>query len=94
MKPGQAFQPIRDRGHRLEISPGLFESLELLGREETLRRSVARRRSGLGGPSGSSARWKVSHARLRYDAVGAAASDVALCCFLRAASSPPRAFQF
>ncbi|HEX7310820.1 MAG TPA: glutamate--tRNA ligase [Gaiellaceae bacterium] len=38
LKPGQAFQPIRMAGTGSKISPGLFESLELLGRDETLRR--------------------------------------------------------
>ena len=51
LKPGQAFQPIRMAVTGSKVSPGLFESLELLGREETLRRlSRAVRRSGLGGP--------------------------------------------
>ena len=35
---GQAFQPIRMAVTGAKISPGLFESLELLGRDETLRR--------------------------------------------------------
>ena len=38
MKPGQAFQPIRMAVTGSKISPGLFESLALLGRDETLRR--------------------------------------------------------
>jgi glutamyl-tRNA synthetase len=38
LKPGQAFQPIRMAVTGSKISPGLFESLALLGREETLRR--------------------------------------------------------
>jgi glutamyl-tRNA synthetase len=38
VKPGQAFQPIRMAITGSKISPGLFESLELLGREESLRR--------------------------------------------------------
>ena len=38
VKPGQAFQPIRMAITGSKISPGLFESIELLGREETLRR--------------------------------------------------------
>ena len=37
-KPRQAFQPIRLAVTGSKISPGLFESLELLGREESLRR--------------------------------------------------------
>ena len=38
LKPRQAFQPIRVAVTGSKISPGLFESIELLGREETLRR--------------------------------------------------------
>jgi glutamyl-tRNA synthetase len=38
LKPGQAFQPMRMAVTGSKISPGLFESLELLGRDETLRR--------------------------------------------------------
>jgi glutamyl-tRNA synthetase len=38
LKPGQAFQPIRMAATGSKISTGLFESLELLGRDETLRR--------------------------------------------------------
>src|SRR2546427_1607645 len=38
LKPAQAFQPIRVAVTGSKISPGLFESLELLGRDETLRR--------------------------------------------------------
>jgi glutamyl-tRNA synthetase len=38
LKPGQAFQPIRMAVTGSKISPGLFESLELLGRDETLKR--------------------------------------------------------
>ena len=38
LKPGQAFQPIRMAVTGSKISTGLFESLELLGRDETLRR--------------------------------------------------------
>jgi glutamyl-tRNA synthetase len=37
-KPRQAFQPIRVAVTGSKISPGLFESLELLGREESLAR--------------------------------------------------------
>jgi glutamyl-tRNA synthetase len=37
-KPRTAFQPIRLAVTGSKISPGLFESLELLGREESLRR--------------------------------------------------------
>jgi glutamyl-tRNA synthetase len=35
-KPRQAFQPIRIAVTGSKVSPGLFESIELLGREETL----------------------------------------------------------
>jgi glutamyl-tRNA synthetase len=38
LKPREAFQPIRVAVTGSRISPGLFESIELLGREETLDR--------------------------------------------------------
>ena len=38
LKPRQAFQPIRVAVTGSKVSPGLFESLELLGREEALAR--------------------------------------------------------
>ena len=38
LKPAKAFEPIRVAATGSKISPGLFESLELLGREETLKR--------------------------------------------------------
>jgi glutamyl-tRNA synthetase len=38
LKPGQAFTPIRMAVTGSRVSPGLFESLELLGRDATLRR--------------------------------------------------------
>jgi glutamyl-tRNA synthetase len=38
LKPRQAFQPIRVAVTGSRISPGLFESIELLGREKTLSR--------------------------------------------------------
>ncbi|MHB8641429.1 MAG: glutamate--tRNA ligase [Gaiellaceae bacterium] len=38
LKPGQAFAPIRMAITGSKISPGLFESLELLGRDESVRR--------------------------------------------------------
>jgi glutamyl-tRNA synthetase len=41
MKPRQAFQPIRAAVTGSNVSPGLFESIELLGREETLARLSA-----------------------------------------------------
>jgi glutamyl-tRNA synthetase len=53
LKPREAFQPIRLALTGSKISPGLFESLEVLGKEESLARISG---SGRGGPSGSSAR--------------------------------------
>jgi hypothetical protein len=46
LKPAKRFQPIRMAVTGSKVSPGLFESLELLGREESLsrlRRAVAQR---------------------------------------------------
>jgi glutamyl-tRNA synthetase len=43
LKPRQAFQPIRVAVTGSKISPGLFESIELLGREKTLARLSAAR---------------------------------------------------
>jgi len=40
-KPRQAFEPIRLAVTGSKVSPGLFESLELLGRDESLRRLSA-----------------------------------------------------
>jgi glutamyl-tRNA synthetase len=54
LKPREAFQPIRLAVTGSKVSPGLFESLEVLGKEESLARLGAG--SGRGGPSGSSAR--------------------------------------
>jgi glutamyl-tRNA synthetase len=54
LKPRQAFQAIRVAVTGSKVSPGLYESLELLGQEESLAR--LRRASGLSGASGSSAR--------------------------------------
>jgi glutamyl-tRNA synthetase len=53
LKPREAFQPIRLAVTGSNVSPGLFESLELLGKDETLARIGG---SGRGGASGSSAR--------------------------------------
>ena len=53
LKPRDAFQPIRQAVTGSSVSPGLFESLELLGKEETLSRIGG---SGRGAASGSSAR--------------------------------------
>src|SRR5262249_35171530 len=55
LKPREAFQPIRLAVTGSNVSPGLFESLELLGREESIAR-ISAPGSGLGGASGSSAR--------------------------------------
>jgi glutamyl-tRNA synthetase len=41
LKPRQAFQPIRVAVTGSTVSPGLFESLEVLGKDESLRRLVA-----------------------------------------------------
>jgi glutamyl-tRNA synthetase len=38
LKPRDAFQPIRIAVTGSKVSPGLFESIELLGRDETIRR--------------------------------------------------------
>ena len=53
LKPREAFQPIRLAVTGSSVSPGLFETLELLGKEESLARMAG---SGRGGASGSSAR--------------------------------------
>jgi glutamyl-tRNA synthetase len=55
LKPRQAFHPIRLALTGSSVSPGLFESLELLGKEESLARIKAPG-SAFGGASGSSAR--------------------------------------
>jgi glutamyl-tRNA synthetase len=55
LKPREAFQPIRLALTGSKVSPGLFESLEVLGKEESLAR-LSERGSGRGGASGSSAR--------------------------------------
>ncbi|HKD34816.1 MAG TPA: glutamate--tRNA ligase [Gaiellaceae bacterium] len=54
LKPREAFQPIRLAVTGSNVSPGLFESLELLGKDETLARIGGG--SGRGGANGSSAR--------------------------------------
>src|SRR5439155_20594695 len=41
LSPRKAFEPIRIAVTGSKVSPGQFESLELLGKEETLRRSSA-----------------------------------------------------
>jgi glutamyl-tRNA synthetase len=45
LKPRQAFHPIRVAVTGSRVSPGLFESLELLGREKSLARIEAARRA-------------------------------------------------
>jgi glutamyl-tRNA synthetase len=55
LKPRQAFQPIRLALTGSTVSPGLFESLEVLGKDESIAR-IRAPGSGLGGASGSSAR--------------------------------------
>jgi glutamyl-tRNA synthetase len=45
-KPRQAFQPVRLAVTGSKVSPGLFESLELLGRDASLRRLEAAARQG------------------------------------------------
>jgi glutamyl-tRNA synthetase len=46
LKPREAFQPIRVAVTGSKVSPGLFESIELLGREETLERIRRARAAG------------------------------------------------
>jgi glutamyl-tRNA synthetase len=53
LKPREAFQPIRLALTGSKVSPGLFESLEVLGKHEALARLGG---SGRGDASGSSAR--------------------------------------
>ena len=66
LKPRQAFAPIRVAVTGSKISPGLYESLELLGRDESLARlNRAAAAVVLTGASGSSARWNSSQARRR-----------------------------
>jgi glutamyl-tRNA synthetase len=55
LKPRQAFQPIRLALTGSDVSPGLFESLEVLGKEESIAR-ISALGSGFGGASGSIAR--------------------------------------
>ena len=65
LKPRQAFQPIRVAVTGSRVSPGLYESIELLGRDESLRRIRRGRLGGLSGARGSSARWNSAQARRR-----------------------------
>ena len=55
LKPRQAFRPIRLALTGSDVSPGLFESLEVLGKDESIARIRAPGK-GFGGASGSSAR--------------------------------------
>ncbi len=55
LRPREAFQCLRLAVTGSNVSPGLFESLELLGKEESLAR-IRAPGSGLGGASGSSTR--------------------------------------
>jgi glutamyl-tRNA synthetase len=45
LKPREAFQPIRVAVTGSKVSPGLFESIELLGREQTLERIRSARKA-------------------------------------------------
>jgi glutamyl-tRNA synthetase len=47
LKPREAFQPIRVAVTGSKISPGLFESIELLGREKSLERLRVGRGAGV-----------------------------------------------
>jgi glutamyl-tRNA synthetase len=47
LKPREAFQPIRVAVTGSKVSPGLFESIELLGREKTLERIRSARGEGV-----------------------------------------------
>ena len=66
LKPRQAFAPIRVAVTGSKVSPGLYESLALLGRRGGGGAAQERGgRSGLGRASGSSARWNSRQARRR-----------------------------
>ena len=67
LKPRQAFPPIRVAVTGSKISPGLYESLELLGRRRVASAAAQGRGGGSGliGASGSSARWNSIQARRR-----------------------------
>ena len=47
LSPRKAFEPIRIAVTGSKISPGLFESIELLGKDETLRRLSAAADAGV-----------------------------------------------
>jgi len=49
LKPKQVFQPVRVAIAGTTVSPGIFESVAVLGREETLRRIDATLNGGIGG---------------------------------------------
>ena len=57
LKPRQAFQPVRVAVTGSKVSPGLFESIELLGRETTLSRLRAAARGGVVARLHSSPQW-------------------------------------
>ena len=64
LKPRQAFQPIRVAVTGSKVSPGLFESIELLGRETTLSRlraAAAARHSR--GPAGAASAARAGRGR-------------------------------
>ena len=73
LKPRQAFQPIRIAVTGSKVSPGLFESLELLGRDESLARlcapgdaggpAVERRWNAPGRPERGAGRPLAEHSR-------------------------------
>ncbi len=70
-KPRTAFAPIRLAVTGSKISPGLFESLELLGSRRVAPSPQGRGRlSGFGRANGSSARWNMCHALRRNCGVG------------------------
>ncbi len=66
LKPREAFQPIRVAVTGSKVSPGLFESIELLGPRAHARPDQAcAGGNGLGAANGSSARWNSRQARAR-----------------------------
>ena len=63
-KPGQVFQPIRVALAGQTVSPGIFETIALLGREETLARIDAALRT-------SWLRWRGRQSALNRDRISA-----------------------
>ena len=92
LKPGQAFQPIRMAVTGSKVSPGSVREPRAARPRRDAQASASRgRRSGLGGPSGSSARWNCSHARLRKEAVGVGGDLRFVVAFaVNPRHSPPR----